>query len=310
MTPTPMTPTTPTLVVLAAGMGSRFGGPKQVAAVGPAGETILDYSLFDARRAGFGKAVLVIRREMRDLVERSVVARWGGRLPVELVEQRPDDLPPDVARPAARAKPWGTGQAVLAAARVVHTPFVAVNADDFYGHATFEVAAAFLFAPPRGGVPVYASIGFPLGDTLSDAGGVNRALLRVSPDGWLEAVEEVAGIERHDGGGRYRAADGAVRTLPADALVSMNAWALTPEVFPQLDAGFRAFLGARGADERAEYLLPDAMQSLVRAGRAQVKVLRGGGPWCGVTHAEDVPRVAAVLRDLVGRGVYPRRLPE
>ena len=296
-----------TLVALAAGMGSRFGGPKQLEPLGPEGETILDFTLHDAWRAGFGKAVLVIRRELREAFESTVAARWRERLTMALVEQELDDLPAGFARPAGRSKPWGTGQAILAArAELGGGPFGVVNADDFYGAAAFRTLHDFLAAEPD--ARTWASVGFPLGETLTGAGGVNRALMRVSTGGWLEAIEEVIGIERSgDGGGRYTGSDGAARTIPGDAPVSMNMWGFGPPLLDELDAGFRRFLARRIGEPKSEFLLPTYVQELVRDGRARVRVLRGAGPWCGVTYPEDRPRVAAVLHDLVvERGEYPR----
>ena len=296
-----------TLVGLAAGMGSRFGGPKQLEPLGPDGETMLDFSIHDALRAGFDRVVLVIQPAMQDVFERGVVSRWRPRVAVDLVHQELDALPAGVARPASRRKPWGTGHAVLAAAPAVDGPFAVVNGDDFYGRAAYEALGAFLRAPQAGSTPVYAVVGFPLGETLSEAGSVNRALLEVTPDGWLSRVEEVVGIERAGEDGRVRV-DGEERRIPGSAPVSMNMWGLMPDVFATLGEAFVSFMERHANDERAEFLLPTHVEELMRRGRARVRVLPGSGPWCGITHPGDRARVADVLRAHVERGEYPRPL--
>ena len=296
------------LLALAAGLGSRFGGPKQLTPLGPSGETLLDYALYDARRAGFERVVLIVRREMRGGFEGTLATRWRARMPIDYVFQEIGDLPAGFGVPAGRSKPWGTVQAVLAAAGVVDRPFAVINADDFYGRGAYDAMAAFLRQPPRspaGDVPVYASVGFPLRETLTEAGTVNRALLRVSPDGWLQAIEEVRGLEPDGDGGRYQPAGGEVRVVPGGAPVSMNFWGFTPEVFPQLAESFRAFLAERGGDERAELLLADFASQAIRTGQAAVKVIHGGGPWCGVTYPEDRSRVSSILCGFADQRVYP-----
>jgi NDP-sugar pyrophosphorylase family protein len=295
-----------TLVGLAAGMGSRFGGPKQLEPLGPGGETMLDFAIHDALRAGFDRVVLVIQPAMHDVFERGVVARWRPRLVIELVHQELDALPAGMTRPASRRKPWGTGQAVLAAEPVVDGPFAVVNGDDFYGRAAYEALAAFLGAPTGGALPVHAVVGFPLAETLSEAGSVNRALLEVTSDGWLSRIQEVVGIEAAGEDGRVRADGGETRLIPGSAPVSMNMWGFAPDVFATLADAFASFLERHAGDERAEFLLPTHVQELVQRGRARVRVLPGKGPWCGITHPEDRARVAAALRAHVERGEYPR----
>lgn len=297
-----------TLVGLAAGMGSRFGGPKQIEPLGPEGETMLDFSIHDSLRAGFDRVVLVIQPAMHDVFERGVVARWRSRIPVALVHQELDTLPAGMARPASRRKPWGTGQAVLAAAAAVDGAFAVVNGDDFYGRAAYEALAAFLGAPLGGALPVHAVVGFPLAETLSDAGSVNRALLQVTSDGWLSRIEEVVGIEAAGHDGRVRVDCCESRLIPGSAPVSMNMWGFAPDVFATLAEAFVSFLERHAGDERAEFLLPTHVEELVQRGRARVRVLPGMGPWCGITHPEDRARVASALRAHVERGEYPRPL--
>lgn len=298
----------PALVILAAGMGSRFGGDKQLAAIGPGGATISDYLVFDALRAGFGEIVFVIRDGMAPTLDATVRRRFGARAAIRYVVQRADDLPARAPAPAPRAKPWGTGQAVLAAARTIHTPFGVVNADDLYGRAAFTALAAHLGAADASAT--YALIGFPLRDTLTAAGGVNRAVCEVTADGWLAGLREVTGIERDGDHGRYRSADGLPHRLDGATPVSMNMWGFTPTVAPQLEDGFRAFLATAAANPAAEYLLPDAVARLVGHGQARVRVLAGPFTWCGVTYPPDRDAVAAALARLVAAGEYPERLDQ
>lgn len=316
------------LVILAAGMGTRFGGPKQLEAVGPSDATILDYSIHDARRAGFGKAVLVIRREMADAFERNVVARFRPRFCVELAFQELDDLPGGFSRPPGRTRQWGTGHALLAASEFVGGPFAALNADDFYGPEAFGQLAAFLDTRAEGGeaAPVYAVVGFPLSETLSDSGAVNRAVLHVDDQRWLTDIEEVLGIvpaehalgatlpadggrdDQHSSetGHRFAVING--HALAGELPVSMNMWGFTTAIFSQLETEFVEFLARYGADPEAEFLLPSAVQSLIRRREARVKVLHGTGRWCGITHRDDKAAVAAVLRRLTEAGKYPADL--
>jgi hypothetical protein len=293
-----------TLVGLAAGMGSRFGGPKQLEPLGPGGETMLDFAIHDALNAGFGRVVLIVRAQMREAFEQGVVARWQARVPVELVFQELDlALPPGAPTPE-RTKPWGTGHALLAVREVVRGPFAVVNADDFYAGQAYQVLADFLRdgSDPK----LHAVVGFPLSETMTEAGGVNRGVLRVSADGWLEHVEEVIGIERAaDGGGRVPAKDGeSERRLPGDTLVSMNMWGFAPTILAQLAEGFHEFHATHGAEPKTEYLLPTKVEELIREGEARVRVLRGAGPWCGVTYPEDRESVRGVLEGLVRGGSY------
>jgi len=291
---------TPALVILAAGVGSRYGGPKQIEPVGPAGATLLDYSIYDARRAGFGTVVVVTRPEL---------ATAFDRIDATVAIQRLDDIPAGLTMPAARTKPWGTGHAVLAAATAVRSPFAVVNADDFYGRDAFARAAEFLDAGHGGEAPgSFAIIAYPLCDTLSAAGGVNRAVCRADGDGWLETVEEVVDIRRLDDG-TYQGTDAHGRPvrLSGDALVSMNLWAFTPAVFTVLRHGFAEFLRQAGAGQ-GEFLISHAIRDAVRRGEARVRLLGTRARWLGVTYPDDRPRVAAVLRQLVAAGEYPERL--
>ena len=292
--------TRPTLLILAAGMGSRYGGLKQIDAVGPSGETILDFSVYDASRAGFGQIVFVIRRDIEDAFRQSIGARFEQRIPVKYVFQEIDDLPPGFTVPAGRTKPWGTTQAVLAAAEVIHEPFAVINADDFYGQESFQSLSRHLQTESSG----YAMIGFILRNTLSEFGSVARGISAVDENGYLASVVEVTGIERDSGEIK---AGGGIR-LSGDEIVSMNMWGFTPRVFDQLRAYFESFLEANSLDQRAECYLPNAVNSLIHSGESRVRVLPTSEAWFGVTYREDRPRVVERIGRLVSSGVYPERL--
>ena len=281
-------------------MGSRYGGLKQIDAVGPSGETILDFSVYDASRAGFGQIVFVIRRDIEDAFRQSIGARFEQRVPVKYVFQEIDDLPPGFTVPAGRTKPWGTTQAVLAAAEVIHEPFAVINADDFYGQESFQSLSRHLQTESSG----YAMIGFILRNTLSEFGSVARGISAVDENGYLASVVEVTGIERDSG--EIKAAGGI--PLSGDEIVSMNMWGFTPRVFDQLRAYFESFLEANSLDQRAECYLPNAVNSLVHSGESRVRVLPTSEAWFGVTYREDRPRVVESIGRLVSSGVYPKRL--
>jgi len=299
----------PTLVVLAAGIGSRFGGLKQLEAVGPGGATLMDYAVFDAIRAGFGRVVFVVRPETAPAFEAEALPRFRPHVAVATALQRQDD-PPGTPVPPSRSTPWGTAHAVLATRDVVTTPFAVVNADDFYGRAAYAAVAAFLHTPAADGAPAYALAGFRLDRTLSPSGPVNRAIARVSAEGWLESVVEVHGLAADGSGGVRGDEDGEPRSYTGGERVSMNCWAFTTALFPPLAAAFGAFLAddSAGTLERREFLIPTVVQGLVRRGSARVRVLPTDGTWTGMTYPADRPLVAATLQDLVARGEYPERL--
>lgn len=291
----------PTLVVLAAGMGSRYGGLKQLDPVGPAGATLMDYSVFDARRAGFGRVVFVIRPDMEEAFRPFVGERYGSSIEVATAHQRRGAIPAGVVDPPERTKPWGTGQAVLVAEPHVAGPFAVINADDFYGRAAYDALATFFRSSPD---DTCALVGYRLSDTLSESGGVNRGVCKVSTEGWLSGIEEMYEIRR--------GADGKFSgrgSLPlSDAtLVSMNFWGFTPAIFGLLRRGFDDFF--RTADLlKGEYLLPTEIDRAIEAGRARVRVLDAGSRWFGMTYPADRPAVSAAIHKLVTEGAYPERL--
>lgn len=279
------------LVMLAAGLGSRYGGPKQLEPVGPQGATLMDYSLYDARRAGFGEAVFVIRPEMLASFG-EYAARFEGRLPWRAALQRLEDVPPGVAVPSARSKPWGTAHAVLAAAPFVRGPFAVLNADDFYGAEAFVALAEFLRRHAGDRPPSHAIVGYRLRDTLSAAGPVNRAVCRIDAAGWLQSIAEVTGL---------------VAGSDATGIVSMNLWGFDPAVLDTLRAGLVEFF-ASGDTREGECLLPTVIRSSLARGDCRIRVLEPGSRWFGITHQADRPAVEAALRALVEAGRYPERL--
>jgi NDP-sugar pyrophosphorylase family protein len=300
-----MTPTSsPTLLVLAAGMGSRYGGLKQIDPVGPAGETIIDYSIFDALRAGFGKLVFVIRKDIEQQFRESVGARFEKRVAVDYVFQALEDIPSRFSVPAGRTKPWGTTQAILLALNAIHEPFTAINADDFYGADGYRSLAGHLTS----GSADYAMVGFVLRNTLSDFGSVARGVCQVSSDGYLEHIAELTKVERDGNGARNTDASGTVTKFTGDEPVSMNMWGFTPRVFDQLRERFEKFLEADSADLKSECYIPNTVGELVRSGEARVKVLRSRDSWFGVTYREDRPRVVESIRGLIAQGLYPESL--
>jgi NDP-sugar pyrophosphorylase family protein len=294
----------PTLLVLAAGMGSRYGGLKQIDPVGPSGETVLDYAVFDAIRAGFGRVVFVIRREFEALFREKIGAHYAGRIAVDYVFQDLDALPAGCAVPAGREKPWGTGHAVWCAREAVREPFAVINADDFYGEDSFRQLARFLAAPSvaatTDGRAEFALVGFRLANTLSEHGAVSRGLCATGPDGRLASITEHTGIVAAD--------VGPGRSFGGDETVSMNCWGFSPRLFAGLDAQFCAFLAARTGEPKAEFYLPAAVSALIARGEAEVRVLPTASAWFGVTYREDKPRVMAAILERVRAGSYPERL--
>jgi dTDP-glucose pyrophosphorylase len=291
-------------MILAAGMGSRYGGLKQIDPVGPNGETIMDYSIFDAMRAGFDKVVFVIRRDIERPFKETIGARFEHRLPVDYVYQELTKLPPGFSVPPGRQKPWGTTQAILMAAEAVHEPFAVINADDFYGAESFRVLGAHLGA----GGSDYAMVGFVLRNTLSDFGSVARGVCRVDPAGYLQSVVELTKIEKDGNAAKFTDAEGKIHPLSGDELVSMNIWGFTPAIFPQLEKEFASFLRANGQSEKVECYIPTVANTLVASGQARLKVLSTADAWFGVTYREDRPMVVSGIRRLIDQGRYPQKL--
>jgi UTP-glucose-1-phosphate uridylyltransferase len=284
-----------TLVVLAAGMGSRYGGLKQLDPVGPSGEIILDYSVRDALLAGFTKVVFVIRREMLEQFRDSVGVRYEGTIPVEYAFQELEPLPGGRVSPVGRTKPWGTGHAVLSAKPVVRGPFAVINADDYYGPGGFVKLALFLQASEQG---QYAMVGYRLDKTLSDHGSVSRGICQSDRGGYLVDITERTAIVRRDGS---IIAEGTTPvSLSGDEPTSMNFWGFTSDLFSRLERLFEEFLEERGEDSKAEFYLPAGVSDLIASGEVTVKLLQTNDPWYGLTYPEDRPLVVEALAGLPG----------
>ena len=292
----------PSLLILAAGMGSRYGGLKQLDAVGPSGETILDYSVHDALKAGFGKVVFVIRRDIEAEFRQVVGARYENIVEVEYVFQELDALPEGFEVPTERVKPWGTGHAILVARSVINEPFAVINADDFYGRDAYQQLANFLVQDGFG-ASNHAMVAYKLSHTLSEHGTVSRGVCQVDETGHLTAIEEVTAIEK--------TAQGAIaekREFSGDERVSMNLWGFQPEVFALFENQFRAFLQESGSEVKSEFYITFAIDEQIHNGQATVSVLKTDSSWTGVTYREDKPTVEAFIRELVSRGEYPEAL--
>lgn len=302
-------PETPALVVLAAGMGSRYGGLKQMDPMGPNGETVLDYSVFDAIRAGFSKVIFVIREDFAEAFRTTVGSRFAGQVEVAYAYQKLDDLPEGFSVPEGREKPWGTSHAILAARHEIDRPFAVINADDFYGADAYRQAAGFLTqAPATDGKDHYALVGYRIVNTLSDHGAVNRGICQTE-DGLLKGVEEVVEIARKDDDQiEGRGIDGRACLVDEDVVVSMNLWAFPVSFLAGLTEHFIAFLKERGDEDKSECYIPTAVDDLVQRGVADCHVLETSSSWFGVTYPEDKPHVVASIRNLIDSGDYPTPL--
>jgi choline kinase len=294
----------PALLILAAGMGSRYGGLKQLDPVGPSGETILDFSVFDAMRAGFGKVVFVIRKDFESLFRDQIGRRFEGRMDVDYVFQQLDSIPAGYALPAGREKPWGTGHAIWCAEKALHQPFAVINADDFYGVDAYrQLATQLNTASPDASPAAFSMVGFRLGNTLSEHGAVSRGICAVDENGMLCEIEEVTGIVRREAGAAAPM-DGFEKTFSGNELVSMNFWGFTPSIFPLLEKRFKTFLENNSGSPKAEFYIPSAVAEMIASHEAEVKVLPTTSQWFGVTYREDRPRVTESIQDLVKSGVY------
>ncbi len=300
----------PTLLILAAGMGSRYGGLKQLDPMGPSGEPVMDYSVFDAIRAGFGKVVFVIRRDFEDAFRKDVVSRFEDKIQVELAFQDLNDLPEGFSVPEGREKPWGTAHAVLAARDLINEPFAMINADDFYGAEAYETIAKDLMTEvDESKFAHYSMVGFELKKTLSDHGSVARGVCRADDSGHLVSVEEMTKIVKlPDGGAENQENPDAPVALTGEELVSMNFWGFRPSFFDHLKDAFVEFLKKSGKELKSESYVPMVVDDLIRAGEAEVNVLRSASTWFGVTYQEDKSHVQGSIRALVESGKYPANL--
>ena len=297
----------PTLVVMAAGVGSRYGGLKQIDPVGPDGEIILDYSVYDAIRAGFGKVIFIIRRDIEKDFKAIIGSHFAGRINVEYVFQELTDLPADFSVPEGRTKPWGTGHAVLACRNVVREPFGVINADDLYGAESYQILADYLSKRDPAD-NTYAMVGFRIDHTLSDHGHVTRGICEVDGNRMLASVIERFKIEKTQTGARYQDEKEEWVALQGDEIASMNMWGFTPTLFKYLEQKFPLFLQQAGNNLKAEFLMPSIADELIKARKITMKVLNTPAKWLGVTYKEDKPGVQKNIQDLIARKVYPSPL--
>jgi NDP-sugar pyrophosphorylase family protein len=297
----------PTLVILAAGIGSRYGGLKQVEPVGPKGEVLLDYAIFDARRAGFGKIVFVISRALESDFRARFDGKYRDSIDIEYVTQALDAIAPGFAVPAERKKPWGTGHAVLVARKAISTPFAVINADDYYGSSSFMVLGKALAAMPLDAAE-WVMVGFDLEKTLSEHGDVARGVCTVR-DGRLVSIVEREKIKRSGGAIVFQAADGSSHPLDGSTQVSMNCWGFAPQAFfPRAERDFHEFLTARIGDAKAEFYLPSVINNALSQKVISVKVLNSGEQWFGMTYPQDREMVRECIRQKIDQGVYPPAL--
>jgi hypothetical protein len=299
------TPRKLTLLVLAAGIGSRYGGIKQIDGFGPNGETIMDYSLYDALRAGFTKVVFIVRDEILEIVKEKFLPKLTGKVEVEFVIQSMDKLVPAAYQNPERKKPWGTGHAMLCAKDVIHEPFAVINADDFYGRAAFSNVAEFFSTP--GGQTEHALVGYTLKNVLSDYGSVSRGVGEEDSNGYLTSVVERKTIVKENGKIIAKEPEGDMVMNP-EAKTSMNFWGFHPSIFPVSEKLFVEFLKNNHHDVKAEFFIPIIANSLVKSGEGKIKVISGGKVWFGVTYQEDKEEVVGKIRELINRGEYPAKL--
>lgn len=297
----------PALLVLAAGMGSRYGGLKQLDGVGPCGETIMDYSVFDAARAGFGKVVFVIRKFFREEFEKQIVSKYKDIIDIELVEQEMDKLPDGFQLNPERERPWGTGHATLMASGVINSPFAVINADDFYGAQSFKVLADFLKSQ-QGNKGCFSMVGFFLNKTLSESGEVSRGICSVNDQNYLTTVEEHHKVKEENGIITGVGMDGELHQLNYNAYASMNMWGFTPDVFEEGNKMFADFLKENSQELKKEFYIPFIVNTMINNGKASVKVLSSPDKWFGVTYKEDRPTVVEKLKEMTESGLYPSPL--
>jgi len=297
----------PTLVVMAAGIGSRYGGMKQIEEVGPSGEILLDYSVYDALRSGFGKIVFIIRREIEEAFRGRVEPTIGRRCEIHYVQQSLDAVPEGFGVRPAREKPWGTAHAIFLCKKVIDGPFAVINADDFYGRTSFKSIRGYLDgAQDRDGTLSISIIGYRLKNTLTEHGHVSRGVCTVTLDGYLSNIKEQKRVKLFGRVIKYAEDDGSWTEISRERIVSMNMWGFTPSILGELEARFAQFLRAHTEDiETAEYLLPDVVGELVREKKAFVYVLPTHERWFGLTYPEDKATAQQVIEELTRRGVYP-----
>ncbi|MCX6329217.1 MAG: NTP transferase domain-containing protein [Bacteroidia bacterium] len=296
----------PTLLVLAAGMGTRYGGNKQLDEVGPSGETIIDYSIYDAIRAGFGKIVFVIRRDIEEQVKERFVERLRDKIIVDYVFQEITNLPEGVKVAPDRSKPWGTSHAILVTEKKIKEPFGVINADDYYGVESFKILYDFLVNDKDPNC--YSIVGYKLGNTLSDHGHVNRGVCKVGPDGLLQGIVETRQIEKTYDGAKAPGHDGKDLHFTGNEVVSMNLWGFKPSCYHFLGTEFRNFINKHGMDLKSELDIPTSVDKFVKSGDIKIKILASNERWFGVTYREDKPFVVENIKKMIRKGIYPARI--
>lgn len=299
-----------TLLILAAGMGSRYGGMKQVDPFGPSGETITDYSIYDAYRAGFNRFVFVISPKMEEDFKTSYVKKFPSHIKVDYVIQSIDNIPEGFSLPEDRVKPWGTAHAVLMAKDAIHEPFAVINADDYYGSKSYQIMNDFLVESGKGDTGQYCMVGFELQKTVSEHGSVARGVCQVNDSGYLLGMVERTKIFLQDGGIVYEDEDGTLHGLDPMDTVSMNLFGFTPDFFQYIEETFKVFIKENIGNPKAELYIPLVVDNLINAGMARMSVLQTPESWFGVTYQEDKPKVLAAIRKLVDDGIYPEALWE
>ena len=298
----------PTLLILAAGIGSRYGGFKQIDKVGPSGETIMDYSIYDALKADFGKIVFVIRQDIEKEFNEVILPKFSDKVEVDYVFQEIDMIPSGIQITNERIKPWGTGHAVLVAVDKLNEPFAVINADDFYGRNSFRILTDYLVSSES--EADYCMVGYQLGKTLSEYGYVARGVCKTDPDNFLNMVTERTNIEKLNDKIVFTEKDGQQVELTGKEIVSMNLWGFKPPIFGYLENYFRIFIQKNSDNPKAEFFIPIMITELIQNKQARIKVLESGDKWFGVTYREDKPAVVRRLKELVDQGVYPESLWE
>jgi hypothetical protein len=296
----------PTLLVLAAGMGTRYGGNKQLDEVGPSGETIIDYSIYDAIRAGFGKIVFVIRRDIEEQVKERFVERLKGKIEVDYVFQDINNVPKGVKVNPDRQKPWGTSHAILVAEHKIKEPFGVINADDYYGVESFRILHDFLVNDKDPNC--YCIVGYKMANTLSEHGHVNRGVCSIGKDGLLQSIVETTEIEKTSDGASAPAADGKIQKFTGNEVVSMNLWGFKTSCFSFLEDEFRSFIDKFGMELKSELYIPTSLDRFVRNGKISIKILMTNEKWFGVTYREDKPFVVENISNMISKGIYPVKI--
>ena len=296
----------PSLLVLAAGMGSRYGGNKQLDEVGPSGETIIDYSIYDAIRAGFGKIVFIIRRDIEDQVKERFVEKLKDKIEVDYVFQEITNLPEGSKVNPDRSKPWGTSHAIMVAKNKIKEPFGVINADDFYGAESFKILYDFLTTDEK--TTNYCIVGYKMKNTLSDHGNVNRGVCKVNSDGFLVDIVETREIEKLPDGAQAPFTDGGMIKFTGDEVVSMNLWGFKQSCFDFLEKEFKHFIATKGMDLKSELDIPTSVDKFVKTGEITIKILMSNERWFGVTYKEDKPFVVESINNMIAKGVYPSKI--